>query len=418
MSRVWNSLSGLSRQRLQEAQTYLAFSILCLVGALLIAALPLTSLRLVPGLALLVMAIIYWRRLDESESASLRAAQGARGEEQIASLLEPMASEWSVYRNIFVEGLGDIDFVVVSPHDRCFTIDVKSHGGSVIWNGRCLLRRKSGVEFFFEKDFFWPCRRQALAVRKALNSGSVVPLLVFSSADVLIESDEQEAIWRSRHVWVLAAQDLLQFLQDYGRPGRSLPKYTLAQISKSNTAVTENFSSYSPGVEDESTWLQEVWCKLEYCGGGCRSSGGNEGREEGGSHACSCIEELTALELESVKQQMKKIGQVAAVSQMNCIHSSYRVRLRNCWWCKEDLLVFDWPGRGAEDCEPPRPRPRSVRKSQSKSGRAFRSENSKETERGSSWENSCTNCLRCQGDYYVYHLESSYYWFNLPDQSA
>ncbi|HMY04451.1 MAG TPA: hypothetical protein PKA48_13895, partial [Candidatus Obscuribacter sp.] len=105
MSRVWNSLSGLSRQRLQEAQTYLAFSILCLVGALLIAALPLTSLRLVPGLALLVMAIIYWRRLDESESASLRAAQGARGEEQIAALLEPMAPEWSVYRNIFVEGL-------------------------------------------------------------------------------------------------------------------------------------------------------------------------------------------------------------------------------------------------------------------------------------------------------------------------
>jgi hypothetical protein len=154
----------------------------------------------VAGLAIL-QALYWWKRAN-------RADQGAKGEEDIAATLSPLEKlGWRIEYNIGDRRLGDIDIFLLSPKGKAYTIDVKSHKGQVRSAKGQLYRQYGKSRYPFEKDFLSVAKQQAIAMkdRKALKF--VVPMVVFSNADVDVASNLVSG------VYVLAGKSLLTWLQ-------------------------------------------------------------------------------------------------------------------------------------------------------------------------------------------------------------
>ena len=90
------------------------------------------------------------------------AAQGAKGEDQIARILEKLPGEWAIFHDI-PTGFGDIDHVLISPTKGVFVLETKSHRGRVTLadDGKGLLVNGRAPE----KDFVKQCHRNLFWVR-------------------------------------------------------------------------------------------------------------------------------------------------------------------------------------------------------------------------------------------------------------
>ena len=106
--------------------------------------------------------------------------------------------------------LGDADIICISPKNKAYVIDVKSHRGDVIINGTQLCRRMGKTIYPFEKDFLSQVMKQALQVKKQMNVSFVTPILAFSDARVSVSSS------KVNKVYVVERSQLVSLLKTLG----------------------------------------------------------------------------------------------------------------------------------------------------------------------------------------------------------
>lgn len=146
-----------------------------------------------------------WKRANHAD-------QGAKGEEDIATLLTPLSHEgWQIEYGIRDRRLGDIDVFLLSPKSRAYTIDVKSHKGSVRNQDGKLYRQYGQTRYTFEKDFLSQAKQQAIAMKDKKELRFVTPIVVFSAANVEISTNP------INHVYVLGKENLLNQLRSLDR---------------------------------------------------------------------------------------------------------------------------------------------------------------------------------------------------------
>lgn len=161
------------------------------------------ALFVISALGLVANGAFLWKRANH-------AAQGAKGEEEIAQvMLQLEKSGWQVEYGTRLEGgLGDADVICVSPQNNAYVIDVKSHRGEVIADGKQLLRRMGRLTYLFEKNFLSQAMRQAFQVRNQKNLSFVTPVVAFSNAKVSLSSNKLKGVYvveKSRLVLLLSS---------------------------------------------------------------------------------------------------------------------------------------------------------------------------------------------------------------------
>jgi Nuclease-related domain len=109
---------------------------------------------------LVANGIFLWKRANHAD-------QGAKGEEETAQEMFQLEQDgWKVEYGIRLGNrLGDADIVCISPQNKSYVIDVKSHKGEVTTDGEKLYRRIGKTTYPFEKDFLSQSMKQALQVK-------------------------------------------------------------------------------------------------------------------------------------------------------------------------------------------------------------------------------------------------------------
>lgn len=149
--------------------------------------------------------IYLWKRANHAD-------QGAKGEEDIAAILSPLKGQgWQIEYGLRNRRLGDIDVFLLSPNQRAYTIDVKSHKGSVHSQDSKLYRQYGQTRYPFEKDFLSQAMQQAIAMKNKKKLRFVTPIVVFSAASVEITANP------IAHVYVLGKETLLSQLRSLER---------------------------------------------------------------------------------------------------------------------------------------------------------------------------------------------------------
>jgi Nuclease-related domain len=138
------------------------------------------------------------------------ADQGARGEEDMVQEMLPLKQKgWQVEYGLRLGGgLGDADIVCISPQNKAYVIDVKSHRGNVTTDGKQLYRRMGKTTYPFEKNFLDQAMRQAFQVRKQKRLSFVTPIVAFANAKVSIPSGKLKEVYvvdKSRLVSLLTS---------------------------------------------------------------------------------------------------------------------------------------------------------------------------------------------------------------------
>lgn len=159
----------------------------------------------VSSIGLIANGIFLWKRAN-------RANQGARGEEDTAKELRGLVADgWRIeYGKRLGKGIGDIDVICISPNNKTYVIDVKSHKGTVTTDGKKLCRRMGKTQYPFEKDFLAQVTRQALQVERKTGVDFVTPIVAFSNARVNIASN------KVKHVYVVDKARLAGLLRSQG----------------------------------------------------------------------------------------------------------------------------------------------------------------------------------------------------------
>ncbi|MBD1823740.1 NERD domain-containing protein [Cyanobacteria bacterium FACHB-DQ100] len=149
--------------------------------------------------------MFWWKRANHAD-------QGAKGEEEIAQELSQLKQEgWEIeYGMRLGNRLGDADIVCISPQNKAYVIDVKSHRGEVTTDGKQLLRCIGNRTYPFEKDFFQQAMKQALQVKKQESLQFVTPIVAFSDAKVLVPNGKLQK------VYVIEKSRLTAFLRSLG----------------------------------------------------------------------------------------------------------------------------------------------------------------------------------------------------------
>jgi Nuclease-related domain len=162
-------------------------------------------LFVVIALSLVANGMYLWKRANHAD-------QGAKGEEDTAHEMSQLEQEgWQVeYGMRLGNGLGDADIVCISPQNKAYVIDVKSHRGEVIADGKQLQRRMGAETYTFEKNFLAQAMKQALQVRKQKNLSFVSPSIAFSNAKVSVPSGKLQK------VYVVSKSRLIPLLKSLG----------------------------------------------------------------------------------------------------------------------------------------------------------------------------------------------------------
>jgi hypothetical protein len=145
----------------------------------------------VMAMGLVANGVFLWKRANHAD-------QGAKGEEDTAQEMLQLEQEgWKVeYGMRLGNRLGDADIVCVSPKNKTFVIDVKSHRGDVTTDGTHLYKRMGKTTYPFKKDFLNQAKKQALQVKKQKNLNHfVTPIISFSRAKVLIPSGKLQNVY-------------------------------------------------------------------------------------------------------------------------------------------------------------------------------------------------------------------------------
>ncbi|NJL90171.1 MAG: NERD domain-containing protein [Coleofasciculaceae cyanobacterium SM2_1_6] len=143
-------------------------------------------------IALLSVAkgIFLWKRANHAD-------QGAKGEEDTAQEISQLEQDgWQVEFNLSLGNrLGDVDIICISPQDKAYSIDVKSHRGEVTTDGKQLYRRWGNTKNSFEKNFLEQAMKQALQVKKQKNLSFVTPIVAFSDAKVTVPAGKVQKVY-------------------------------------------------------------------------------------------------------------------------------------------------------------------------------------------------------------------------------
>lgn len=144
----------------------------------------------VVAFGLVANGIYLWKRASHAD-------QGAKGEENVAQEIVQLEKEgWQVEYGVRLSnGLGDADIVCISPQNKAFVIDVKSHRGEVTTDGSQLYRRMGATTYSFEKNFLEQAMKQALQVKKQKRLSFVTPIVAFSEAKVSIPSGKVQKVY-------------------------------------------------------------------------------------------------------------------------------------------------------------------------------------------------------------------------------
>lgn len=157
------------------------------------------------ALGLIINGIYLWKRANHAD-------QGAKGEEDIAQLMTQLNQEkWQIeYGMSLGNGLGDADIICISPRGKAYVIDVKSHRGEVITDGKQLYKQIGKSSYPFEKNFLKQAMKQALQVKKQKNLNFVIPIVAFSNAKVSVSSEQLQ------NVYVVDKARLIPLLRSLG----------------------------------------------------------------------------------------------------------------------------------------------------------------------------------------------------------
>jgi hypothetical protein len=157
------------------------------------------------ALGLSANGMYLWKRANHAD-------QGAKGEEDTAHEMSQLEQEgWQVeYGMRLGNGLGDADIVCISPRNKAYVIDVKSHRGEVITDGKQLQRQMGTETYTFEKNFLAQAMKQALQVKKQKSLSFVTPIVAFSDAKVLVPSGKLQK------VYVVSKSKLIPLLKSLG----------------------------------------------------------------------------------------------------------------------------------------------------------------------------------------------------------
>ena len=147
------------------------------------------------GIFVVIALFLVIKGVDLWRSAN-RADQGARGEEDTAQeLTELQRQGWQIEYGLQLSAGGDVDIFCVSPQGRAYIIDVKSHRGEVLSNGKDLIRRVENVNRDFEKDFLKQTMQQAYKVKEQKGLSFVTPIVVFSQATVRVNQEKIRGVY-------------------------------------------------------------------------------------------------------------------------------------------------------------------------------------------------------------------------------
>jgi Nuclease-related domain len=147
-------------------------------------------LFLLLAVGLVANGIFWWKRAGN-------AYQGAKGEEETAQEMVQLEREgWQIeYGMRLGNRLGDADIVCISPQNKSYIIDVKSHRGEVTTDGKQLYRRMGKSTYPFKKDFLNVAMKQALQVKKQQDLSFVTPIVAFSDAKVLVPNGKIQKVY-------------------------------------------------------------------------------------------------------------------------------------------------------------------------------------------------------------------------------
>lgn len=154
---------------------------------------------------LVANGIFLWKRANQAD-------RGAKGEEETAQEMFHLEKDgWQIeYGMGLGNKLGDADIVCISPQNKSYVIDVKSHKGEVTTDGEKLYRRMGKNTYQFEKDFLSQSMKQALQVKKQKELSFVIPIVAFSNAKVSVPSG------KVRKVYVVERSKLVSLLKLLG----------------------------------------------------------------------------------------------------------------------------------------------------------------------------------------------------------
>ncbi len=149
--------------------------------------------------------VFLWKRAHHAD-------QGAKGEEDVAQAIANLEMQgWQIEYGIQLGNrLGDLDVFCISPQEKAFAIDVKSHRGEIITDGQELYRRMGNQKYLFEKNFIEQVMKQALQIKQQKDLRFVTPIVAFSTARVSIQGD------KLKNVYVVEKAKLLSLLKSLG----------------------------------------------------------------------------------------------------------------------------------------------------------------------------------------------------------
>jgi hypothetical protein len=156
------------------------------------------------ALGLVANGVYFWKRANHAD-------QGAKGEEDMAQEMQQLETKgWEIEYGMRLRGLGDVDIVCISPQNKAYVIEVKSHRGEVTTDGKKLYRRMGKISYPFEKNFLEQAIKQALQVKKKMKLSFVTPIVAFSDAKVLVPPDKLQ------NVYVVGKSSLVSLLESLG----------------------------------------------------------------------------------------------------------------------------------------------------------------------------------------------------------
>jgi Nuclease-related domain len=145
----------------------------------------------------LLVSLYYVWQAQQLAKKSKWADKGAEGEEKFAKMLRSLPSGWTKEFNRNVYPIGDVDVILTAPNGRCWVIDVKSHQGKIVANGKKIERVG---QYPLKGDFVSSSLRQAQLVSK-MDGVNVTSVIFFVNAHSVPNTYVDGVLVTNRKFW-------------------------------------------------------------------------------------------------------------------------------------------------------------------------------------------------------------------------
>lgn len=202
-------IRNLARKREKSAKMlYFQAKAVIIATLLLFLAFGISKIGILLLLAGLIGSYCLFRSGKHFEKRADDAKRGAQAETEVADILNiSLSQRWQIEYNLKIKKWGDVDVVLHSPKDKWYAIDVKSHGGTKVYqNGKLRKRYGKNIYDFKEGDLIAKVKGQAKQVRRLKGAEWVIPMLCFTKSSIDISDDEISG------VYVVTAADLVDTL--------------------------------------------------------------------------------------------------------------------------------------------------------------------------------------------------------------